>query len=280
MCDAVSSLSGVYVIENNITLKRYYGSAANLRTRKNAHWKRLQSGTHANIHLQRSWNKHGKDCFVFRVVEYVDLDCLIDVEQKYIDLNVDGYNIAPCARSRLGVKVSSESRQRMSQAHKGKRRSLESRLKQIETTRGRPGKIPSLETRSIWSLQRKGRKQSQQVRAVISEKQRQRWAAIPRGPVTIACDGCGKDFVVSYIQRKRRRTCSESCANLTRSQTKRNSLKWRKLTHDGLTLTVREWSKRTGISRITINDRLWRGWSVNRALTVKNGREHPQRQSA
>lgn len=39
------------------------------------------------------------------------------------------------------------------------------------------------------------------------------------------------------------------------------------LTHAGLTLTITEWSLRTGLSRQTILHRLKRGQSVSRALT-------------
>jgi hypothetical protein len=41
------------------------------------------------------------------------------------------------------------------------------------------------------------------------------------------------------------------------------------LTAFGQTLTISQWSKRTGIPNRTILDRLQRGWSVERALLEK-----------
>lgn len=40
----------------------------------------------------------------------------------------------------------------------------------------------------------------------------------------------------------------------------------RRLTHNGTTLSVSEWARRTGIKRETIKERLRRGWTVTRAL--------------
>ena len=59
----------------------------------------------------------------------------------------------------------------------------------------------------------------------------------------------------------------------TRSENIRNSRKARHITHQDETLTIGDWSGRTGINRQTIQMRLDRyGWSVERALTTP-GRE-------
>lgn len=42
----------------------------------------------------------------------------------------------------------------------------------------------------------------------------------------------------------------------------------KKIEFDGLCLSLRGWSRRTGISACTISDRLKRGWTVERALTT------------
>lgn len=39
------------------------------------------------------------------------------------------------------------------------------------------------------------------------------------------------------------------------------------LTHDGLSLTVREWAERTGIKEMTLGHRISAGWPVHKALT-------------
>jgi hypothetical protein len=40
------------------------------------------------------------------------------------------------------------------------------------------------------------------------------------------------------------------------------------VTHCGVTLPLDEWSRRVGINPKTVRDRLKRGWSYERALTV------------
>lgn len=46
-----------------------------------------------------------------------------------------------------------------------------------------------------------------------------------------------------------------------------------RLTHGGLTLTMKEWAKHTGIRRATIQYRICQGWDIDRALTVTDGRK-------
>src|SRR3990167_4646522 len=51
-------------------------------------------------------------------------------------------------------------------------------------------------------------------------------------------------------------------------QQRNNTRVNRRLEHDGLSLTIAEWSRRLGISQRTIWKRLSDGWSVERALTA------------
>jgi hypothetical protein len=55
---------------------------------------------------------------------------------------------------------------------------------------------------------------------------------------------------------------------VTHKANNRNRRNNRLLTHDGLTLTVIEWSERTGIAEMTLHARLFKGWDVARALTA------------
>ncbi len=101
--------SGIYKITNLVTNKFYIGSAICLSGRKNTHFNLLRKGVHANRYLQFSFNKHGKDNFLFEVVEYVtNPSLLIQREQYHIDFNkcfnrTIGYNISPTAGSNLGM---------------------------------------------------------------------------------------------------------------------------------------------------------------------------------
>lgn len=86
---------GIYCIKNIIDNKCIYGSSKNIKKRWVAHRRKLKNTDHENIYLQRVWNKHGADSFVFELIEECAVENLFEVEQVYIDSNVGGYNIAP-----------------------------------------------------------------------------------------------------------------------------------------------------------------------------------------
>lgn len=93
------SYAGIYQIKNNINNKRYIGQTIRpvyLRLRE--HYNQLERNNHSNHYLQNAWNKYGRECFSFDVLEYCDINLLNTRECFYIDLydtqNRDkGYNI-------------------------------------------------------------------------------------------------------------------------------------------------------------------------------------------
>lgn len=92
-------MQGIYAIRNKVNGKRYIGSTNNFRRRWGMHEYALKKGNHYNGHLQRAWNKYGKESFVFEIVEEVEGNnrALLDHEQAYLDKEfVTGtlYNIA------------------------------------------------------------------------------------------------------------------------------------------------------------------------------------------
>lgn len=117
--------SGVYMIKNNVNNKIYIGSSKNINKRWLAHKFILNNKKHCNKHLNSAWNKYGEDNFIFSVIEYEELDKLIEREQHYIDYydttnkNI-GYNIAPKAGTNLGWQPSKETRRKMSDSAKRK----------------------------------------------------------------------------------------------------------------------------------------------------------------
>lgn len=84
---------GIYKVQNKQDGKCYYGSSIDINKRFAQHLKTLSNNTHHNIHLQRAWNKCGKNAFTFEIVEECSLDCILVREQHYLDINIGGYNI-------------------------------------------------------------------------------------------------------------------------------------------------------------------------------------------
>jgi group I intron endonuclease len=66
---------GIYKIRNLINGKVYIGQSEKLTHRKWSHFYSLDRGKHYNEYLQKSYNKYGKENFVFEVIEETeDLD--------------------------------------------------------------------------------------------------------------------------------------------------------------------------------------------------------------
>lgn len=169
---SVSDLPGIYQIKCLINNKIYIGGATSTRERKYSHKHHLINNTHRNQYLQRAWNKYGESLFEFIVLEIIfDKTKLIEREQHWIDKtnccdrNI-GYNLAKIAgRSMLGMKVSDETKAKISAAqigrprkgtgHLGHKHSLEAKRKISEAGKGR---IVSEEAKLNMSLALKGKK--------------------------------------------------------------------------------------------------------------------------
>jgi hypothetical protein len=103
--------SGIYRILNKQDNKCYIGSSADIARRFCYHQKRLENKRHDNSHLQRAWDKYGKDAFGFIILFYCNKKYLITFEQSMIDFydsanRRKGYNICSIAGSCAGVKQS------------------------------------------------------------------------------------------------------------------------------------------------------------------------------
>ena len=119
-----NKIIGIYLINNIINDKVYYGSSVDCERRWYQHKSSLNKNIHKNYHLQSSWNKYGKDTFIFNIVEKCSFDQLQIIEQKYLDIskqNVDKYyNIGKDAICwNRGLSLSNEHKSKLSISHIG-----------------------------------------------------------------------------------------------------------------------------------------------------------------
>jgi group I intron endonuclease len=129
--------TGIYKIVNLINEDFYIGSALSFKKRKSQHFNLLKNNKHHSIHLQRAVDKYGILNFVFMEIELVDdKKNLLNREQFYIDLLNPKYNVDRVAGSRLGSKVSDETKLKLSLFNKGKKQNIEGVLKSAKTRTG------------------------------------------------------------------------------------------------------------------------------------------------
>lgn len=89
---------GVYCIQNKKNGKKYIGISYNIKRRFVRHKSELRNNKHENLHLQRSWNKHGENNFEFKILEELnkDIEILNQREIFYIRFmntrHPNGYN--------------------------------------------------------------------------------------------------------------------------------------------------------------------------------------------
>jgi len=87
---------GIYCIQNKVNGKLYVGQSINLKRRKTKHFSELKKNCHINKHLQRAYNKYGKENFKFKVLLLCEEDDLTYYENFFINhfrSQANGYNI-------------------------------------------------------------------------------------------------------------------------------------------------------------------------------------------
>lgn len=157
-------VSGIYAIVNTISGKRYVGSTVNLKKRKCQHWYRLRKNKHGNAHLQNAWNLYGEANFRFEIVEYVHWEFLLDAEQRYLDANCGGYNMATCAEASARGRIrSAETCARIGASKKGQ-------------TAHNKGKTTSDEDKASVSEGTRRAMARPEIKAKISSGQKRAWA--------------------------------------------------------------------------------------------------------
>lgn len=89
---------GIYQIKNLVNNKMYIGSSVNIANRWTQHLALLNLNKHPNLHLQKSWDKYGKENFTFAILEEIFTTENIFIKEKEYILkfntinSINGYN--------------------------------------------------------------------------------------------------------------------------------------------------------------------------------------------
>lgn len=209
--------SGIYAITNTTNGKVYVGSAVNISARWREHLSQLRRGIHHSRYLQAAWVKHGEQAFSFSILQEVEKrESLIEEENRwiaYLDASkrTAGYNLCVTAGSQLGMKHSDEARKRMSEAQKGRVKSVTHQEAINAALRGR--KL-SAEHRSKISSIQSGRRASEETRKKMREaRANPKESLSPDAYHRMVTANVGRRFPESHRQKiaeaNRRRTVSD-----------------------------------------------------------------------
>src|ERR1035441_3323212 len=175
-------MRGIYAITNVLTDTVYYGQTVDIRKRLATHASKLLIGTHTNPLLQASWNKYGKDAFVFAPLYSMPDGDLTARERSCCEdaygLGLKKFNcFCPGEPPMLGRKMSAETREKMSAASHRKRHphSAETRARISDGRRKNLlSPLAAARLRKI-SAANVGRKASDEHCSKISVAQKLRW---------------------------------------------------------------------------------------------------------
>lgn len=110
---------GIYSIKNNISGKEYVGSSINVERRMKQHLYRLNKNIHENVILQRSYNKHGKDAFIFTLLEETTRKDKISRERYWVSQLKPEFNIIKSIPDMpVGFYVSEETKRKIGNSNR------------------------------------------------------------------------------------------------------------------------------------------------------------------
>ena len=129
--------AGIYKIVNTVSDKAYVGQSLRVKKRVQEHFRLLRLGKHPNQHLQRSYNKHGEDAFVWELEvlceEPSDLDLIENAflqGDAYFDEPL-AYNLANYAKVPMRGRLHTcETKRQISFAKRGRREHVTDRYRE------------------------------------------------------------------------------------------------------------------------------------------------------
>jgi group I intron endonuclease len=154
--------TGIYKIQSKIKPERIYiGSAMCFNLRWNEHRYLLRKNKHHSKIIENHILKYGYKDLEFLIIEsfeFISNEHLLSREQYYIDTLKPFFNICKVAGNTSGVKLSNETKMKLSKILTGKIVSAETRLKMSISGKGKnKGKKASDKTRLKLSNDRKKR---------------------------------------------------------------------------------------------------------------------------
>ncbi len=255
--------AGLYFIRNTRSGRLYLGQASDTEQRLRGHRHRLKNGTHANPILQNAWNKDGAASFTFRHMKTINDHKQRCAEEVSIlaSLRARGRKLYNIGEGGEGQQHTPESRAKISAGHKGRTVSEESRKRMRAAQQGHPAHPNAVAGMSgHW----RGRK-----RGPMSDEHRARVSAAKKGQA-------GRPQTEQVKEKLRQAFLGRTFSDETKARMREARLrvvasgfrtKGHRITHNGETLYLVEWSERTGIPHKTLAYRLFVSkWTVARAL--------------
>lgn len=127
--------------------------------------------------MQYSWNKYGRNNFIFTVIEFCDINKLIERESFWIWLINPKFNICKVSKSQLGVKRSKDFILKMKQTLTGRKHSENHKL---NNSLSKIGKKQTKEHTEKIASQKRGIKLSEEHKAKLKLAWERRMLRIAR----------------------------------------------------------------------------------------------------
>lgn len=149
--------SGIYCIVCSANRKKYIGSSNRIEKRLIQHFSMLRLGKHNNIHLQRAYDKYGKDSFLAKPLFYCDPSERLYFEEMIIKALSPEFNLSNIVDGT--VYLSEETKIKIGNRLRGKANPL----------KGKPGHPCSEETKQKIRMALLGRKLPEEVKQKMSK---------------------------------------------------------------------------------------------------------------